>query len=584
MNIYAEIRRLIIDSLVTLAADGVLPAGLVHDAITVGPPREEAHGELATNAALVLAKPTKRKPREIAELLATRLLEAPTIRSAEVAGAGFVNLRLEPSFWYEAVRTALREGTGYGQSRAGSGTRVNVEFVSANPTGPLHIGHARGAVYGDALASLLTFGGYQVAREYYVNDGGAQVEALARSAHLRYREALGEAVELPGTGVYPGEYLIPVGEALVGEYGDRYKGAGESEWLELFRDFAVTAMMGEIRADLAGLGVIMDDYVSERELQASGKVEKTIEVLAARGLVYEGVLEPPKGAPAEDWEAREQTLFRSSAYGDDRDRPLRRADGQWAYFAPDLTYHGDKLARGFEILIDVWGEDHGGYVQRMKAAVAALSDGKVPFDIRLCRLVRLLQDGKPFKMSKREGTFVLMRDIIAEVGRDAMRFALLMRKNDAVLDFDIKRVLDQSRDNPVFYVHYAHARACSVLRKAEATFAGVDFGNAALAAVDMRRLENPATLALVRRIAAWPEMVQTAVEVREPHHISFYLQDLAAELHALWTAGRADDALRLVQEDDVEASRTYLALISAAAVVIRTGLGILGIEARQEMR
>ena len=583
MDVFAEIRAEVLATLEQMAADGELPAGLDSGPVTVLPPRDGAHGEMATNAALVLAKPAGRKPREIAELLAARLQKTSGVQQAEVAGAGFVNLRLPPDRWQEATRAALCAGTDYGRPASGGGMRVNVEFVSANPTGPLHIGHARGAVYGDALASLLEYCGDEVTREYYVNDGGAQVEVLARSAHLRYREALGEKMESPPEGYYPGAYLVPVGEALAKKFGDVWRDAAEADWLEPVREFAVAAMMEEIRADLASLGVEMDNYVSERALEASGRIEQTVGELEARGLVYEGVLERPKGVKAEEWEPRRQTLFRATEYGDDSDRPLRKADGSWAYFAPDLAYHADKLSRGFQLLLDVWGEDHGGYVRRMAAAVTALAGESAGFDVRLCRMVRLSRGGQPMVMSKRAGNFVTLREVLDEVGRDVLRFALLTRKNDAPLDFDLEQVLEQSRDNPVFYVHYAHARACSALRHAAEELEGVDLTDAGLAGAELSQLSQESALALMRRIAAWPAMVAAAARAHEPHRVSFYLQDLAAELHALWSAGRSDDSLRLVRKADPEGSRARLALVRAAAIVIASGFGILGVAPREEM-
>ena len=583
MDVFAEIRAEVLATLEQMAADGELPAGLDSGPVTVLPPRDEAHGEMATNAALVLAKPAGRKPREIAELLAARLQKTSGVQQAEVAGAGFVNLRLTPDRWQESVRAALRAGTDYGRPASGRGMRVNVEFVSANPTGPLHIGHARGAVYGDALASLLEYCGDEVTREYYVNDGGAQIEVLARSAHLRYREVLDGKLESPPEGHYPGAYLVPVGEALAGEFGDVWRDAAEADWLGPVREFAVAAMMEEVRADLASLGVKMDNYVSERELEASGRIEQTVGGLEARGLVYEGVLERPKGVKAVEWEPRRQTLFRATEYGDDSDRPLRKADGSWAYFAPDLAYHADKISRGFQLLINVWGEDHGGYVQRMKAAVTALAGESVGFDVRLCRMVRLSRGGQPVVMSKRTGNFLTLREVLDEVGRDVLRFGLLIRKNDAPLDFDLERVLEQSRDNPVFYVHYAHARVCSALRHAAEELEGVDLTDAGLAGAELSRLSQESALSLMRRIAAWPAMVAAAARAHEPHRVSFYLQDLAAELHALWSAGRSDDSLRLVRKADPEGSRARLALVRAAAIVIASGFGILGVAPREEM-
>ncbi len=463
----------------------------------------------------------------------------------------------------------------------GAGQRVNVEYVSANPTGPLHVGHTRGAVFGDALSSLLAFAGYDVTREYYINDGGAQVDVLARSVYLRYLEAHGQQVAFE-EGTYPGDYLIPVGEALKEKVGAAYIGRPEEVWLEEVREFATEAMMDLIRADLAALGVKMDVFFSERSLYGTGRIEQALEALEARGLIYEGVLEPPKGKLPEDWEPRVQTLFRSTAHGDDVDRPVKKSDGSWTYFAPDIAYHFDKISRGFDALIDVFGADHGGYVKRMKAAVSALSDGEVPLDIKLTQLVRLFKDGEPFKMSKRAGTFVTLRDVVDRVGPDVTRFVMLTRKNDAPLDFDFDKVLEQSKENPVFYVQYAHARICSVLRKAQA--AGMAVADADLAAADVSRLSHEAELSLIRKIAEWPRLVEVAARSHEPHRVAFYLYDLASELHALWNRGHDEPALRFLQEDDPDTSLAKIALARATGVVISAGLGILGVVPAQEMR
>lgn len=581
MNAFAELRNRVQRALDDIVASGELPDGLDTTAMTVSPPRDATHGELATNVAMVVAKPAGRKPREVAEQVAQHLREDANVQSATVAGAGFINLTMTPEFWSQSVRAALRAGHDYGRSSDGAGTQVNVEFVSANPTGPLHIGHARGAVYGDALASLLSFCGYEVTREYYVNDAGAQVDTLARSAYLRYCEARGDSVELPADG-YPGEYLKAVGEGLAAKHGDEFYGQPESTWLTPVREFAVAAMMDAIRRDLERLGVRMDLFSSERALLESGQIESTIEQLRERDLVYRGTLPPPKGAGAKNWEAREQLLFRATEYGDDSDRPLQKADESWTYFAPDLAYHADKIQRGFKVLIDVWGEDHGGYVRRMQAAVAALSDRTVELDIKLCRIVRLLRDGQPQVMAKRQGNVVFVQQFLEEVERDVARFILLSRKNDAALDFDVVRVLEQTRDNPVFYVHYAHARACSAMRNATEALAD-DLSDAALADADLSALTHAAEVALARRIAEWPHAVVVAARAHEPHRISYFLQTLAADLHSLWTAGKSDRALRLIQEDDVTGTKSRLALVRAAAVVISAGLTILGIEPREEM-
>ncbi len=581
MDLFAEVKALVLDGLARLAAEGRLPQGLDLGAVTVEPPRDPAHGDMATNAAMVLARPARMAPRDIAAALAETLAGAPGIVSAEVAGPGFLNLRLAPGRWFGFIPAALAAGTGYGRSELGAGRKVNVEFVSANPTGPMHVGHVRGAVFGDALAGLLAFAGHEVTREYYINDGGAQVDVLARSAYERYREACGLEPAI-AEGLYPGDYLIPVGAALKEKYGERLLERPEAEWLAEVRDFATEAMMAMIREDLALLDVRMDTFFSEKSLYGTGRIEAALASLKQKGLLYEGTLEPPKGKLPEDWEPREQTLFRSTAYGDDTDRPVMKSDGGWTYFAPDIAYHYDKIQRGFDELIDVLGADHGGYVKRMKAAVAALSGGAVPLDVKLCQLVRLYKGGEPFKMSKRAGTFVTLRDVVEQVGPDVTRFVMLTRKNDAPLDFDFDRVLEQSKDNPVFYVQYAHARAQSVL--ARAAEAGFDTGDGALAAADLGRLGGPGELALARRAAEWPRQVEIAASAHEPHRIAFYLYDLASDFHALQHQGKLDPELRFIREDAPELSRARLALVRATQVVIASGLGILGVTPMQEMR
>ncbi len=572
MNLFTEIRGLVVAELDALARDGVLPAGLDLAGVAVEPPRDAAHGDMATNAAMVLAKPAGKKPREIAEALADRLAADDRIEVAEVAGPGFLNLRLAGSVWRGVVETALAD-PDFGRSAMGEGQRINVEYVSANPTGPLHVGHTRGAVFGDALAALLDYTGYEVTREYYINDGGAQVDVLARSAYERYREACGLIPEI-AEGLYPGDYLVPVGEALKAKYGDRLLDKPEDDWLEDIREFATAEMMEMIRADLAALGVTMDVYFSEKALYGTGRIEAALADLAAKGLIYEGVLEPPKGKVPEDWEPREQTLFRSTAHGDDVDRPVKKSDGTWTYFAPDIAYHYDKVSRGFDALIDVFGADHGGYVKRMKAAVSALSDGRVPLDIKLTQLVRLYKNGAPFKMSKRAGNFVTLRDVVDQVGADVTRFVMLTRKNDAPLDFDFDKVLEQSKDNPVFYVQYAHARVRSVMRKA------AEQGIAEAAP----GLADKAEFAVARKLAEWPRLVEIAARTHEPHRVAFYLYELASEFHALWNRGNDDPALRFLQDGAPGASAEKIALPRAVGVVISAGLGILGVTPVEEMR
>ena len=581
MNLFAEIRALVVTALGDLAAAGTLPAGLDFAAVTVEPPRDAAHGDMATNAAMVLAKPAGLPPRVIADALAVRLSADPRITLAEVAGPGFLNLSLSPAMWQDVVRAALSEGADFGRSTLGRGARVNVEFVSANPTGPMHVGHARGAVVGDALARLLAFAGWQVTREYYINDGGAQVDVLARSAYERYREAHGLEPEIR-EGLYPGDYLIPVGEALKARFGDSLLDKGEQYWLAEIREIATDLMMVEIKGDLKALGVEMDVYSSEKALYGTGKIEAAIQTLRDQGLIYEGVLEPPKGKMPDDWEPRKQTLFRSTAHGDDVDRPVQRSDGSWAYFAPDIAYHHDKVQRGFDQLIDIFGADHGGYVKRMKAAVSALSGGRVPLDVKLIQLVKLWKGGEPFKMSKRAGTYVTLRDVVEQAGVDVTRFMMLTRKNDVTLDFDFAKVIEQSKDNPVFYVQYANARINSVLRRARD--AGLACDDATLAQADLAQLNHAAELELARKIAEWPRLVEIAAKGNEPHRIAFYLYELASDFHSLWNRGNDDPSLRFLQAGNDATSSAKIALARATGVVISAGLAILGVTPVEEMR
>ncbi|MFT5865530.1 MAG: arginyl-tRNA synthetase [Gammaproteobacteria bacterium] len=580
MNLFADIRGLVISCLDAMVADGTLPDGLAIGAVTVEPPRDASHGDMATNAAMVLAKPAKMNPRMIADALAERLLADERVAAAEVAGPGFLNLRLVADVWQGVVKAALTDPT-FGQSTLGANKKMLVEYVSANPTGPLHVGHTRGAVFGDALASLLAYAGYDVTREYYINDGGAQVDVLARSVYLRYQEAHGQEVAFED-GTYPGDYLIPVGEALKAKVGSEYLEQSEDVWLADVREFSTEAMMDLIRADLALLGIKMDSFFSEKELYNSGLIEAAIEELDAKGLIYRGTLEPPKGKLPDDWEPREQTLFKSTAHGDDVDRPVQKSDGAWTYFAPDIAYHYGKVQRGFDQLIDVFGADHGGYVKRMKAAVSALSDGKVPLDIKLTQLVKLMKNGEEFKMSKRAGTFVMLSDVVALVGPDVTRFHMLTRKNDAPLDFDFDKVLEQSKDNPVFYVQYANARVNSVLGKARA--AGIAVDDATLAGVDFTKLNHDAELAVAKKLAEWPRLVEIAAKGHEPHKIAFYLYDLASEFHGLWNKGNDDMSLRFLQDGDNDTTQAKIAMIRAVSVVIAAGLGILGVTPAEEMR
>ena len=579
MNLFFEIRNLVTESIEAMVAAGDLPEGLRLEAVTTEPPRDPSHGDMATNAAMVLAKPAGRKPREIAEALAARLLTDPRIANADVAGPGFLNLRLAGDVWRTLPAAILRKGGNYGRAALGQGKSVNVEYVSANPTGPMHVGHARGAIVGDALASLLSFAGYDVTREYYINDGGAQVDVLARSVYLRYLEAHGESVEFT-EGTYPGDYLVPVGQALKDKVGDDFIDKGEQYWLAEIREFATDAMMELIRGDLAALGVHMDHFFSEKSLYGSGRIEAAIERLSNQGLIYRGVLEPPKGKTPEDWEPREQLLFKSTDHGDDVDRPIQKSDGGWTYFAPDIAYHFDKVERGYDLLIDIFGADHGGYVKRMKAAVSALSGGSVPLEIKLIQLVKLFKNGAPFKMSKRAGTFVTLRDVVDMVGADVTRFHMLTRRSDAALDFDFDKVVEQSKENPVFYVQYAHARICSVLRKA--ADAGLDIADQSLAGVDAD-VSHPAEVRLAAKLAEWPRLVEIAARTAEPHRVATYLSELAALLHGLWNAGNDQPELRFLQ-DDIAATATKIPLARATAVVICAGLAILGVTPAEEMR
>ena len=580
MNIYSDIRDLVICSLEKMVSDGFMETGLGYHNISVEPPRDQAHGDMATNAAMVLAKVANKPPRLIAEYLSNILISDERIREVNVAGPGFINMRLEEPVLQAVVKSSLLLGTEYGRVKLGNGKRVNVEYISANPTGPLHVGHTRGAVFGDALSNLLNYVGYDVTREYYINDGGTQVDVLARSVYLRYLEAHGQEVSFED-GTYPGDYLVGVGVALKAEVGDRFVKEDEKVWLEFIREYSTDIMMQLIRKDLDSLGIKMDNYFSEKSLYSERKIDLTIEQLSNRDLIYEGVLEPPKGKKLDGWMPRKQTLFKSTNFGDDVDRPVKKSDGSWTYFAPDIAYHFDKIYRGYDILIDILGADHGGYVKRMKAAVLALSDTKVELDVKLVQLVKLYRNGVPFKMSKRAGTFVTLSDLIQEVGSDVVRFVMLTRKNDAPLDFDLEKVLEQSKDNPVFYVQYAHARVCSVLRKAEE--ADIDISDQNLASADLSQNNHQVELRLVKKLAEWPRLVQVSAKTNEPHRVAFYLYELAGDFHSLWNKGNDDKGLRFIQEDKTTAL-AKLALARAVAIVISSGLSILGVEAVSEMR
>jgi arginyl-tRNA synthetase len=574
LTLYATFAAHLDGILDRLEADGVLPAGLERRAVTVEPPRDTSHGDMATNAAMVLAKPAGTNPRALAEKLAAELLALDAVEKVEVAGPGFLNMTLTRSTWEAELAAIHAEGGDYGRSQLGQGARVNVEYVSANPTGPMHMGHCRGAVVGDALATLLEYTGHSVTREYYVNDAGAQVQVLARSAHVRYREALGEAVGNIPEGLYPGDYLVPVGKALAEEFGNRYVSAPAVEWIDLFRTRAVAAMMVMIRDDLALLGIHHDLFSSEAELQAARKPEEAEATLRARDLVYDGMLEKPKGETPEDWEPVILPLFRSTQFGDDQDRPIRKSDGSWTYFGADMAYHFQK-AQNADQLIDIWGADHAGTVKRIQAAVAALTEGKVPLDVKLIQMVRLLRDGEPVKMSKRAGNFVTLADVVREVGKDVVRFTMLTRKPDAQMDFDFAKVVEASKDNPVFYVQYAHARISSLGRKATEAFAS-------LPAPVLSRLGTE-EIELVKLAANFPRIVESAAKNHEPHRVAFYLYDLAAAFHAWWNLGNDQPEKRVIVAADPDVSAARLHLSEGIAQIIRNGLALMGVAALTEM-
>ncbi len=585
MNVYAIFADHVRDAVAALASEQETAGTLDLTRIVVEPPRDAAHGDLATNAAMVLAKDLGLKPRDLAERIAGKLAAIPQVVKVDVAGPGFINLTLDPAFWPQVLGAVLRAGPEFGRSTIGANEAVNVEYVSANPTGPMHVGHCRGAVFGDAMASLLAFAGYKVTREYYINDAGAQVDVLGRSVFLRYREAVtGQAAEIPD-GLYPGDYLVPVGQELAQVHGPAFLEAPEAEWLPVFRSFAIGAMMVMIREDLAALGISFDVFFSERSLTVGpDRVGLTIEQLRRTGEVYQGRLPPPKGAPPEDWEDREQTLFRTTAFGDDVDRPLVKSDGSYTYFAGDIAYHKDKFDRGFRRMIDVWGADHGGYVKRMQAAVKAVSAGQASLDVELCQLVRLFRNGEPVRMSKRAGSFVTLREVVDEVGRDAVRFMMLFRKNDAPLDFDLAKVIEQSRENPVFYVQYAHARAQSILRNAKEQYADLPDDCSFYAHAPLSRLEDDGELSLVKRLSNWPRLVEQAAAAREPHRVAFYLHDVASDFHGQWSRGKDLPHLRFIMENDRELTMARLALVHGVAAVLASGLGLLGVEAVDEMK
>jgi len=604
-DIFGDFRRLVVAALDDLAASGKLPAGIDYARVAVEPPRDPAHGDLSTNAAMVLAGQVKQNPLSLAETISGALakheLHTAGYRgrgfTAAVAKPGFINIRLDAKIWHAQLRAILETGAAYGDSESGAGRDINVEFVSANPTGPMHVGHGRGAVVGDVLAALLHKAGFAVKREYYINDAGAQVDALARSVYYRYCEhvaaqpessLLHSSATLQGAssepeGFYPGEYLKETGRRLYERDGERWLDKPEAVWLQPLREFAVGEMMALIRDDLATLGLEFDRFSSERELVAAGAVDKALGVLEERGLVYTGVLEPPKGKLPDDWEPRPQLLFRATQFGDEVDRPLKKSDGSWTYFAADIAYHLDKYRRGGETMIDVWGADHGGYVKRVNAAVKALTNGAGTLDVKLCQLVNLFDNGQPVRMSKRAGTFVTLREVVDEVGKDVFRFIMLTRRNDQALDFDFAKVTEQSRDNPVFYVQYAHARASSVMRHAAEELPADYLTDAALAGANLALLSDPTELAVIRLLAGWPRLVESAAEAHEPHRIAFYLQEVAAAFHLLWTKGRDEAQLRFIVSEDPALTRARLALVRGVAVVVASGLAVIGVTPAEEM-
>jgi len=584
MNVFTHFESRVREAVADAQVAGELPGDLNLAAISVEPPRDREHGDVATNAAMVLAKPAGKKPRDIAEALAARLGDVDGVETAEIAGPGFINLRLADAFWRARLPEILREDAGYGASAAGNGERVNVEYVSANPTGPLHVGHVRGAVVGDALANLLEKAGYAVTREYYINDAGAQIDTLARSVYLRYLQARGREIDGIPEGLYPGEYLIPIGEQLAEIHGDAWVDVEESVWLEPVKRFATDAMMELIRDDLAALGIEHEIFFSERELHESGRIDETLTWLTEQNYIYEGVLEPPKGKAPEDWEPRRQTLFKASSFGDDTDRPLKKSDGSYTYFAADIAYHYDKYRRGFHHMVLVLGADHAGYAKRMEAAVKAISGGAALYDVRFCQMVRLFRAGEPVKMSKRSGSFITLRDVVEEVGAGVVRLMMLTRRNDAPLDFDFEKVSEQSKDNPVFYIQYAHARVHSALRKAGESFPELETAPEALTEADLALLAAPEEIALIKRLTAWPRIVETAARAHEPHRIAFYLYDLASEFHSLYNLGNDDPKRRFIVDGDAAITAARLALIRAVAAVVASGLRVLGVEPVDEMQ
>jgi len=580
MNVFAIFAARVADALKALYPS--IP-GEVLSRIVVEPPRDAAHGDLSTNAAMVVAKPLGKNPREVATAIAEHFKADKDVASVEVAGPGFINFRLNTPIWHEALRSVATQGADFGRADIGKGERVNIEYVSANPTGPMHVGHTRGAVFGDALASLMAYSGYDVTREYYINDAGSQIDTLAKSTLLRYREALGEVIEIP-PGFYPGDYLVPVGQALATEFGRALLEKPEAEALAIVKERVLVAMLELIKADLARLNVHHDVFFSERQLHGQGgDIDTTLDWLRSEDMIYQGRLDPPKGGPTEEYEDREQTLFRATNYGDDVDRPLVKSNGQYTYFAADIAYHRNKYLRGFTHMVNVLGADHSGYVKRLQAAVKAVSHGEADIDVRICQLVRLLKNGEPFKMSKRSGDLVLLSDVVEEVGADATRFMLLYRRNDAAMDFDFAVVKEQSRDNPVFYVQYAHARTYSVFRRVAEEMPSLDVSLGALTTADLSLLSSEADLELIRALAQWPRIIASAAEAHEPHRIAFYLYELASAFHGFWAKGNQDVALRFVNANDSMLTLARLALVAAVRQVLVNGLSLLGVSAPEEL-